>query len=125
MAETKRRALDNEPHCPDDVRMMAKPLVAFSKEMALKDRSLKDFLFRHMYRHRDVIREVDKAQRVVRDLFVHLMSNPIDLPDEWQPMVRDNKEHSNARMIANYIAGMTDNYALKCHDRIFKLDAPV
>ena len=125
MAETKRRALDNEPHCADDVRMMAKPLVAFSKEMALKDRSLKDFLFRHMYRHRDVIREVDKAQRVVRDLFVHLMSNPIDLPDEWQPMIRDKKEHSNARMIADYIAGMTDNYALKCHDRIFKLDAPV
>ena len=78
-----------------------------------------------MYRHRDVIREVDKAQRVVRDLFVHFMSNPVDLPDEWQPMIKDKKEHSNARMIADYIAGMTDNYALKCHDRIFKLDAPV
>ena len=125
MLETKRRAARNAPDCAVDVRKMGEPLVAFSEEMALKNRDLKDFLFRHMYRHRDVIREVDKAQRVVRDLFAHLMSNAVDLPDQWQPIVGDNEEYSNARMVADYIAGMTDNYALQCHDRIYKVDAPV
>ncbi len=125
MLETKRRAARYAPDSAFDVRKMGEPLVGFSKDMELKDRDLKDFLFRHMYRHRDVLREVDKAQRVVRDLFAHLMSNTVDLPEQWQPMVEDNDEYSIARMVADYIAGMTDNYALKCHDRIFKVDAPV
>ena len=59
---------------------------------------------------------------MVRDLFVHLMSNPIDLPDEWQPMVRDKKEHSKARMIADYIAGMTDRYAAREYRRLFSVE---
>jgi len=125
LTQTKRRLAEHSPRCAGDVRDMGRPLVTFSKEMAAKDRALKDFLFRHMYRHRDVIREVDKAQRVIRDLFTHLMNVPTDLPDEWQPMVRQEDEASNARIIADYIAGMTDNYALKCHDTFFKVDARV
>ena len=125
LLETKRRLSEYAPKCAGDVRKMTFPLVTFSADMALKDRALKDFLFRHMYHHHDVIREVDKAQRLVRDLFTHLMNHPTDLPEEWQPMVSPKNETSNARMIADYIAGMTDNYALKCHDAFFKVDARV
>jgi dGTPase len=93
--------------------------------MSEKDRALKDFLFRHMYRHHSVIREVDKAKRVIRDLFVHFMENPADMPAEWRKLADNRDATSAARIIADYIAGMTDNYALKCHDAYFKVDARV
>jgi dGTPase len=93
--------------------------------MNAKDRALKDFLVRHMYRHQSVMREVGKAKRVIRDLFVHFMETSTDMPAEWCELADNRDDISVARIVADYIAGMTDNYALKCHDAYFKVDARV
>lgn len=125
LAETERRLASKAPKSASDVRSLEMPMVAFSPPMTLKDSALKEFLFRHMYRHPDVTREVDKAKRVIRDLFEHFMANVGDMPNEWRGQVIDADETRVARVIADYIAGMTDNYALKCHDELFKVDARV
>lgn len=123
--ETEKRLAAAKPSCASDIRGLDHAIVAFSDDMQRKDRALKDFLFRHMYRHRVVMREVDKAKRVVRDLFAHFMENPADMPEEWRKQANCGAEASVGRVIADYIAGMTDNYALKCHDMYFKVDARV
>jgi dGTPase len=125
LRETGRRLEVSRPKSVGDVRLLERPIVAFSEDMQAKDRALKDFLFRHMYRHRDVMREVNKAKRVVKDLFVHFMKSPADMPEEWRRLAEKRDEASVGRVVADYIAGMTDNYALKCHDMYFKVDARV
>ena len=123
--ETHRRLSCEAPKSSSDVRALDRPVVAFSAPMTAKDNALKEFLFQHMYRHPDVMREVDKAKRVIHDLFEHFMANVGDLPAEWRGQAKGGGDKCVARVIADYIAGMTDNYALKCHDELFKVDARV
>ena len=125
LSEAERRLLEDKPGSAAEVRNLHRSIVAFSTDMSAKDRALKDFLFRHMYRHHSVMREVDKAKRVIRDLFVHFMGTPTDMPVEWLNLADNGEATSPARIVADYIAGMTDNYALKCHDAYFKVDARV
>ena len=125
LSEAERRLLEDKPGSAAEVRNLHRSIVAFSADMSAKDRALKDFLFRHMYRHHSVMREVDKAKRVIRDLFVHFMDTPADMPVEWRNLADNGDATSVARIVADYIAGMTDNYALKCHDAYFKVDARV
>ncbi|PPR63503.1 MAG: Deoxyguanosinetriphosphate triphosphohydrolase-like protein [Alphaproteobacteria bacterium MarineAlpha4_Bin2] len=123
LSETKRRITANKPRNANEIRELNGPLVAFSENMARKDSTLKQFLFRHMYRHRDVIREVERAKHIILDLFKHFLVNVGDLPAEWRRQAKGGDEIEVARVIADYIAGMTDNYALNCHEKIFKADA--
>ena len=123
--ETERRIAAEKPQSAAEVRGLNIPIVAFSEAMARKDDTLKQFLFRHMYRHRDVMREVDKAKRVIQDLFNHFLANVDDLPAEWRRQAKDEDETKFARVITDYIAGMTDNYALKCHEGIFRVDTKI
>ena len=125
LSEAERRLSEDNPGSAAEVRNLRRSIVAFSADMSVKDRALKDFLFRHMYRHQSVMREVDKAKRVIRDLFVHFMETPTDMPVEWRNLAENGEATSLARIVADYIAGMTDNYALKCHDAYFKVDARV
>ena len=125
LLETERRIAAEKPQSAAEVRGLNIPIVAFSEAMARKDDTLKQFLFRHMYRHRDVMREVDKAKRVIQDLFNHFLANVDDLPAEWRRQAKDEDETKFARVITDYIAGMTDNYALKCHEGIFKVDTKI
>ena len=110
---------------PDDIRGAATAIIAFSPQMAADLEKLRDFLFNNMWRHFKVNRMTSKAKRVVTDLFNLFMSEINTLPDEWQ--IHNNKplatlpEKVKARIIADYIASMTDRYAALEHKRLFDL----
>lgn len=123
LAEAKRRLADAAPKSADDIRRLKEPVVAFSEDMAKNDRELKQFLFPHMYKHYKLNRMTSKAKRVVRDLFELFLAEPGTLPDEWQVGAAGPGEAQTARQVADYIAGMTDRYALDEHRRLFDLQA--
>ncbi len=93
----------------------APPLVAFSPPMYEQQRALKAFLRDHLYRHYQVLRMTSKARRIIRDLFEAFMETPSLLPPQYQHMAEEN----HARAVADYIAGMTDRYAIREHRRLF------
>ena len=94
-------------------------MVGFSGQMAEHDKSLKEFLFAHMYRHNKVIRMTSKARRVVRELFELFLSEPELLPEDWRAGGLQARSPKTARRVADYIAGMTDRFALDEHSRLF------
>jgi dGTPase len=98
----------------DDVRN-APPILSFSKEMFEQQRELKKFLLTHLYRHYKVMRMSNKAQRIISDLFSVFMEDARLLPPQFQA----HAEADRARAVADYIAGMTDRYAIREHRRIF------
>jgi dGTPase len=96
----------------------APPILAFSESMFEQQRALKTFLRTHLYRHYKVMRMSSKAQRIVSDLFAVFMDDPRLLPPQFQESATNNK----ARAVADYIAGMTDRYAIREHRRIFAVE---
>jgi len=112
--ESDRRIAAAAPTAIDDVRK-APPLVAFSSSIRTEADALKAFLHRNLYRHPQVVRMTTKAGRIVRELFVAFQSEPRLLPLEHGARV----EHEGPRAIADYIAGMTDRFAIREHRRIF------
>jgi dGTPase len=113
-------------HAPADleaVRSQPAPLIAFSDAMRERNLELKRFLRRALYRHYRVHRMSAKAMRVIRDLFDAFFSDPRLLPFEAQRKVgeleRDLGANGRARAVADYIAGMTDRYAIREHERIY------
>lgn len=98
----------------DDVRAASR-LVAYSSDLQPRMRELKVFLRDNLYHHYQVLRMTDKARRIVGDLFGAFMADPRLLPPQYQEKARGDK----ARAIADYIAGMTDRYAMKEHRRLF------
>jgi len=121
LSETRRRLEEAQPGSAAAVRALSAPLVAFSDEMRQNDRALRSFLFARMYRHYKVNRMTSKARRVVHELFEHYLARPDCLPDEWQEQARDLDEAARARLVADYIAGMTDRYALDEHAKNFDI----
>jgi dGTPase len=119
IAETDRRAATHKPSAAE-LRKAVGPLIAFSPTMQKADAAIKGFLYPRMYRHERVMRVMGDAERVVRDLFAHYVKTPADLPAEWEHGVDLADEDTRARRIADYIAGMTDRYALIEHARYFK-----
>ncbi len=104
-----------------EVRAFGRPIIAFSDEMAALDRNLKRFLYRRMYRHYKVNRMASKARRVVGDLFDLFISEPECLPDDWRTRCSNAKSRQTARVVAAYIAGMTDRFAFLEHQRLFQI----
>jgi len=123
LAETRRRLADANPQLAEDVRALGRPLAAFSAPMQAKDKSLKQFLYGRMYRHYKVNRVTSKARRVVRDLFDLFFAEPDLLPDEWRARTENTDMRRKARVVCDYIAGMTDRFALDEHHRLFDPDA--
>ena len=97
----------------EDIRNAGKPVAAFSTEMQANLKAIKTFLMKNVYRHYKVNRMTSKARRVLKELFDFFLAEPECLPPEWQ-----QSENTPAR-IADYLAGMTDRYALLEHRRIF------
>lgn len=112
--ETKRRIESAAPQTIDEVRA-APPLVGFSEAMRRECDQLKRFLLEHLYRHYQVMRMTNKARRIVRELFAAFMDDIRLLP----PDHRRRADADRARAIADYVAGMTDRYAIKEHRRLF------
>jgi dGTPase len=119
VAESERRLFDLQPADADAIRHAGRPLIGFSTAYENADKSLKSFLYPNMYRHRDVMRVRIGADRVVRDLFARLVAEPGLMPREWADGVDALDGARRARRVADYIAGMTDRYALAAHRRLF------
>ncbi len=119
VTETGSRLATLGPRSADDVRSAASPVAGFSTEVGEADRAIKAFLKPHMYRHPRVMGVMDQAAGVVRDLFARYEAHPGDLPAEWQEGFAGLDEASRARRIADFIAGMTDRFALAEHGRLF------
>ncbi|NKB49147.1 MAG: deoxyguanosinetriphosphate triphosphohydrolase [Alphaproteobacteria bacterium] len=123
LAETRRRLAKTGVGSVDDIRDLDGPVVAFSEELAAADRAVKAFLLENMYRHHRVNRMTSKARRVVREMFELMFAEPELLPAEWRGRAEQRDDAGRARMIADYIAGMTDRYALEVHRKLFDADA--
>lgn len=119
IAETTRRIGANPPDAAA-IRNAAGPIVAFSPDMQKADAAIKGFLYPRMYRHQRVMRVMGDAENVVRDLFEYYVQNPGDLPAEWGEGIAAAGRSGRARRIGDYIAGMTDRYALIEHAKHFK-----
>jgi dGTPase len=119
VAETGKRLAALEPGSADDVRRASSGVAGFSAAIAEADRAIKDFLETRMYRHSRVIRVMDDAAQVVRELFARYSQCAAALPAEWSEGLSDLDEAGRARRIADFIAGMTDRYALAEHARLF------
>ena len=117
LLETTRRQLESARiGSVEDVRGAGRRLVGYSDDMAARVRELKEFLFRNMYRHYRVVRMGDKAGRIVRDLFESFVGEPLQLPPHYYGRVEREGAH---RVVCDYIAGMTDRFALDEHRKLF------
>jgi dGTPase len=119
IAETGRRLRALAPRSADDVRHAEHPVGAFSPAMAEADRAIKGFLYPRMYRHNRIMRIMGDAERLLCALFARYLEQPDDMPAEWAEIVDRGDAAARSRHIADFIAGMTDRYALTEHARLF------
>ncbi len=119
VAETRRRLMALAPQSADEVRAQSSPVAGFSIAMGEADGAIKSFLKARMYRHPRVMRVMDDAASVLRDLFARYSAHPGDLPEDWREGLTGADEAKRARRIADFIAGMTDRFALAEHARLF------
>jgi dGTPase len=115
--ESKRRLAALAPGSADDIRHADAPVVGFSPAMAEADRAIKAFLYPRMYRHARIARVMAEAEQVVHGLFGRYRDRPSDMPAEWRSAEGDAS--AQARRVADFVAGMTDRYALIEHARLF------
>ena len=118
VAETRRRIEALAPRDADAIRAAPGPVVGFSPAMAQANRAIKEFLFARMYRHWRVVRMSNKARRVTEELFGLLHETPTMLPDGWRALAGEGDPARAAPVVADYIAGMTDRFALEEHRRL-------
>jgi dGTPase len=124
ITETRRRLEQNGVASVDAVRALERPVVAFSDDMRRNDGALKKFLFERMYRHPRVNRMSIEARRVIHNLFTRYLAEPQCLPREWRDLSAGPADPQTARVVADYLAGMTDRFALDEHRRRFETSAP-
>jgi dGTPase len=119
--ETKQRLVEAAPGSAADVRGAGKPMAAFSESMESTVNALRHFLKTHMYRHYRVNRMTSKARRIVTDLFQLFVEEPENLPEAWRQAATIDAPHHRKRIVGDYIAGMTDRYAMLEHQRLFDI----
>jgi dGTPase len=119
LTEARRRLQAAIPRSVDDVRNHGKVLIAFPTEAAQAEAEIKSFLKVRMYRHPRVMRVMGEAEQILFDLFARYQKTPGDLPAEWLPSSGQETEAERARRIGNFVAGMTDRFALTEHQRLF------
>lgn len=107
------------PGSAEDVRNAGRTIVSFSPALSAEEKELKAFLYKNLYRHPDVLRMRVQAEEVVRDLFDVYFADPSQMPEGWRDMLTRADERVKARHVADFLAGMTDPYALKEHRRLF------
>jgi dGTPase len=123
VGETGRRLAERRPDSPQAVRDAGEPTATFSAPMQTHQHDLNAFLMKRMYRHYRVNRMMTKAKWVVQQLFEQYFAHPECLPDEWRQSAEALEDSHRARLVADYIAGMTDRYALKEYEKIFDIRA--
>ncbi|MFA7290698.1 MAG: deoxyguanosinetriphosphate triphosphohydrolase [Rhodocyclaceae bacterium] len=114
VATTAQNVARQAPDTIDALRTCP-PLATFSNELAVENQEMKRFLRTHLYRHYQVLRMTNKARRIIGDLFSAFLDDPRLLPPQYQ------KTEDQPRSVADYVAGMTDRYAMKEHRRLFAI----
>ncbi len=114
-----RRLRELQPKSAEDIRRAGHAVVDFSAEMSKAEKEVKRFLFARMYRHPDVLSVRKLVARITRELFAHYMATPADMPREWAAGAADLAPEARARRVCDFIAGMTDRYAIEEHRRLF------
>jgi len=123
LAETRTRLAALKPAHADDIRHAGRQTVDFSPQMQEKLSGLRAFLHENMYRHYKVNRARSQAKRIVRALFDLFFAEPETLPPEWSGRLKGGDEKRRARVVCDYIAGMTDRYAIRDYQRLFGAEA--
>ena len=118
IAESLRRVAAVGPDSAKAVRHAGRSVIGFSPAMGQTDQAIKGFLYPRMYRHARVARIMSDAEAVVADLFARYVASPEDLPAEWRHNLPEDAA-ARARQIGDFIAGMTDRFALVEHARLF------
>jgi dGTPase len=118
VAEAGRRLASLAPRSANDVRTAPEPVIAFSGAMQEANLQIRDFLFHRMYRHWRVNRAMQKSKRASQMVFQLLHGGPQMLPEEWRERAGEPGSPGAARVVCDYIAGMTDRYLLEEHRRL-------
>ena len=121
---TRRRIAAQDPKGADDIRAADRPVVAFSEAMMEANNELRAFLFQRMYRHWRVNRTTQKCRRALQLLFTLLHGEPRQLPPWWQARSGGAGSAQAAAAVCDYLAGMTDRYALEEHKRMTDPSVP-
>jgi len=119
VAESRRRLRLLEPKSPDDIRGAGQAVIGFSDDMFADLKQIRAFLFERVYRSPRVMRTMSAAEHVVRELFGRYFSDAASMPETWQAAAVHCDTARRARVIADFVAGMTDRYALAEHRRLF------
>ena len=122
LAETQARLAQDRIVTAEDVRTAKRTMVDFSAGMHADLAILRKFLFERMYRHYRVNRTRSQARRVLSQLFELFMAEPEVMPPEWQASALTDDRDARERAVCDYIAGMTDRYAIEVHKKLFSLD---
>ncbi|MEZ5776497.1 MAG: deoxyguanosinetriphosphate triphosphohydrolase [Hyphomicrobiaceae bacterium] len=117
--ETRRRLALLQPQSVEDIRAAEAPVVAFSQRFGTLVAELKSFLFSGLYRHAKVMERMGGAESIVADLFGYYLGDPAALPGHWAEAARAAGSGSRERVIVDFVAGMTDRYAITEHRRLF------
>ena len=117
--ETRRRLFEHMPASADDVRRAPRPMVDFSVRVREEEKSLKAYLTRNVYQNGYVVREMKAADQLVRDLFTAYLSDPDALPREWRVLGESRGEQERARLVCDFVSGMTDRFAFMESRRLF------
>ena len=120
IAVAQNRLTSAQPKSVDDIRHMGTTIIRFSKPLYQDLKAVRSFLFHRMYRAPSVMAVRAEVTRMVDDLFPLFMKQPDLLPQEWQGDVRTASDETQlARVVADYVAGMTDRFAIQEHARLF------
>ena len=122
IAETRTRLTRANPGSAAEIRAQPAAMAAFSESIGQNIDALKSYLFDHMYRHPRVVAPVEKAQQVVEELFTALSADPGLLPSDWAALCGAPGDAATGGVVRDYIAGMTDRYAIEEHRKLFNLD---
>jgi len=113
---TDTKLKESNAQSPLDIQKLSYNVIGFSEEMSRRNRELKDFLYNKMYRHYRVVRMQVKADRIVEEIYKAYREEPSILPEQYQAVI---EQRGLERTICDYIAGMTDRYAIEEHQKLF------
>jgi len=122
LAETGRRVEQGGVKSPEDVRLLGHALISFSRDMVEDLSALRHFLMERMYRHWKVNRTRSQARRILAEMFQLFMAEPEVMPTEWFQRAQGRDEAGRARVVCDYIAGMTDRFAIEEHRKLFHIE---
>ena len=119
VAQTRLQAA--QPQSAAEIRAMPGTIIRFSKPLYQNLKAIKSFLFTRMYRAPSVVVERQRVTAMINDLFPLFLNDPALLPEEWHPDVARAKDQRDlARIVLDYVAGMTDRFAIQEHERLFE-----